>query len=54
MVKEDMAKRRNLKWAKILVGIREWKFPSSLQVVMGSSCFAIQLWWEIFAWKSEV
>ncbi|RVW12506.1 hypothetical protein CK203_082430 [Vitis vinifera] len=33
-------------WARVLVETREWQHPSSMQVVAGSSCFALQLWWE--------
>ena len=43
---ENTAERRNLKWARVLVETRGWKHPSSLQVVAGSSCYALQLWWE--------
>ena len=46
-VDEDTVERRNLQWARVLVGVRGWNFPSSLQVVVGSTCFAVQLWWEI-------
>ena len=37
----EMMECWNLQWARILVRIRKWKFPSSLQVVVGYSCFAI-------------
>ena len=42
-VDENTAERQNLKWARILVETRDWHHPSSLQVVAGSSCFALQL-----------
>ncbi|KAL6351442.1 hypothetical protein AAG906_040796 [Vitis piasezkii] len=45
-VDENTADRRNLKWARVLVETRGWQHPSSLQVVAGPSCFALQLWWE--------
>ena len=45
-VDEDTVERRNLQWARVLVGVRGWNFPSSLQVVVGSTCFVVQLWWE--------
>ena len=45
-VDENTTERRNLKWARILIETRDWHHPSSLQVVAGSSCFALQLWWE--------
>ena len=43
---ENTVERRNLKWVRILVETRGWKLPSSLQVVAGPFCFAVQLWWE--------
>ena len=43
-----------LQWARILVKIESEDLPRSLQVVMGSSCFAIQLWWEVPACLSVV
>ncbi|RVX20006.1 hypothetical protein CK203_004812 [Vitis vinifera] len=45
-VDENTAERRNLKWARVLVETRGWQHPSSLQVVAGTSCYALQLWWE--------
>ena len=46
VVDENTAERRNLKWARVLIETRDWQHPSSLQVVAGPSCFALQLWWE--------
>ena len=43
-----------LQWARILVKTEKEDLPRSLQVVMGSSCFAIQLWWEVPACLSVV
>ncbi|RVW67637.1 hypothetical protein CK203_063065 [Vitis vinifera] len=45
-VDENTAERRNLKWARVLVETSGWQHPSSLQVVAGASCYALQLWWE--------
>ena len=45
---EDMAECRNS------VEIKGRKMPTSLQVVVGSSCFTRQLWWEIPPWRCEV
>ena len=45
-VDENTAERQNLKWDRVLVETREWQHPNSLQVVDGSSCYALQLWWE--------
>ena len=53
-VDENTAERRNLKWARILVKTRGWKHPSSLQVVAGLFCFALQLWWEDEAYISTM
>ena len=46
VVDENTTECRNLQWARVLVETREWKHPSSLQAVVGSSCFTLQLWWE--------
>ena len=46
-VDEDTATFKELQWARILVKYEELEWPSSLQVVVDSSCFAIQLWWEV-------
>ena len=43
---QNTVERQNLKWARILVETRGWQHPSSFQVVVGPSCFALQLWWE--------
>ena len=54
VVDEDTSERRLLQWARILIKVRGWNFPSSLQVVVGSTSYSIQLWWETPPWKSEV
>ena len=46
-VDEDTATFKELQWARILVKYEELEWPSSLQVVVDSSCLAIQLWWEV-------
>ena len=43
---QNTVERQNLKWARILVEIKGWEHPSSLQVVASPFCFALQLWWE--------
>ena len=53
-VDDEMVERQKLQSARVLIEIKGWKFPSFLLVVMGFSCFAIQLWWEIPPWSSEV
>ncbi|RVW15130.1 hypothetical protein CK203_083331 [Vitis vinifera] len=40
---ENTTERRNLKWARVLVETSGWQHPSSLQVVAGTSCYALQL-----------
>ena len=53
-IDEDTKERQNLQCARILVAIRGWNFPSSLQLVSVSTCFAVQLWWESAPQISEV
>ena len=53
-IDENTAKHRNLKWARVLVETRGWQHPSSLQVVAGSFCYALQLWWEEKPYLSTV
>ncbi|RVW24176.1 hypothetical protein CK203_087044 [Vitis vinifera] len=45
---------RELQWARLLVKSEGLEWPSSLQVVVGYSCYAIQLWWEVQPEVSEV
>ena len=53
-VDEDTTTFKELQWAKLLVKFEGLEWPSSLQVAVGSSCYAIQLWWEVQPWVSEV
>ena len=53
-VDEDTSESKFLLWARILVKAKGWNFPSSLQVVVVSTSYAIQMWWETPPWKSEV
>ncbi|RVW64454.1 hypothetical protein CK203_061721 [Vitis vinifera] len=46
-VDEDTAKFKELKWVRLLVRSEGLEWPSSLQVAVGSVCYAIQLWWEV-------
>ncbi|RVW32631.1 putative methyltransferase PMT13 [Vitis vinifera] len=46
-VDEDMTDLNQLRWARILVKLDGRAFPASLQVVIGSPSFSIQLWCEI-------
>ena len=45
-IDEDTLRRRELQWARMLVSTGAWETPGSLQLVVGRSCVAIQLWWE--------
>ena len=53
-VDEDTAAFKELQWARLLVKSEGLEWPSSLQVVVGSSCYAIQLWWEVQPEVSKV
>ena len=44
----------NLQWARLLVKVVGKDFPTSVQLVEGSGCFSVQLWWEISPWFSQV
>ena len=43
---EDTASLSQLQWAKILVKLDGKDFPSTLQVVVDSLSFSLQLWWK--------
>lgn len=43
-----------LQLARILVKIEGKDLPKTLHLVVGSSCFAIHLWWEVLLWVSVV
>ena len=32
----------------------EREFPSSVQIVVGSGCYSLQLWWELPPWFTQV
>ena len=51
---EDTAVFKELQWARILVKSEGLEWPSSLQVVVSSSCLAIQLWLKVQPRVSEV
>ena len=53
-VDEDIVAFKELQWARILVKSKGLEWPTSLQVVVGSSCFSIQLWWEVQPRVSKV
>ena len=37
----------NFQRARLLVRVEGRDFPSSIQLVEGSGCYSIQLWWEV-------
>ena len=45
---------KELQWARLLVKSKGMEWPSSLQVVIDTTCFAIQLLWEVLPRVSEV
>ena len=51
---EDTASMAELQWAKILVKLDIRSLPSSAQVVVGSGCFSVLLWWEFPLWFVQV
>ena len=51
-VDEDTAHLRHLQWARVLVRYDGRRMPGMLKVVVGLSCFSIQLWWEVPPWFS--
>ncbi|KAL6327375.1 hypothetical protein AAG906_018977 [Vitis piasezkii] len=53
-VDENTFSMANLQWARLLVRVEGRDFPSSVQLVEGSGCYSIQLWWEVQPWYSQV
>ena len=53
-VDENTANFKELQWARLLVRSEGLEWPSSLQVAVGSLCYAFQLWWEVKPRLSEV
>ncbi|RVW97163.1 hypothetical protein CK203_030079 [Vitis vinifera] len=51
---ESTGALKELQWARILVKVEGMGGPSSLQVVIGTSCYAIQLWWEMLPRMTDV
>ena len=51
---EDTANFKELQWARLLMRSEGIEWPSSLQVAVGSFCYAFQLWWEVKPGMSEV
>ena len=43
-----------LQWARLLVKVVDKDLPTSVQLVVGSGCFSIHLWWETPPWFSQV
>ena len=53
-VDEKTVYMANLQWARLLVRVEGRDFPSSVQLVEGSGCYSMQLWWEVQPWYSQV
>ncbi|RVW43419.1 putative mitochondrial protein [Vitis vinifera] len=53
-VDESTGALKELQWARILVKVEGMGGPSSLQVVIGNTCYAIQLWWEMLPRVTDV
>ncbi|RVW64331.1 hypothetical protein CK203_047013 [Vitis vinifera] len=53
-VDESTGALKELQWARILVKLEGIEGPSSLQVVIGTTCYAIQLWWEMLPRVTDV
>ena len=53
-VDENTAKCKELRWARISVRYVGVEWLSTMQVVVGSLCYALQLWWEVKPGLSEV
>ena len=53
-VDESTGAMKELQWARILVKLEGIGGPISLQVVIGTTCYAIQLWWEMLPRVTEV
>ena len=51
-VDEDTTNFSQLQWARFLVKSDGKDLPGALNLVVGSLCFAIQLWWEVPPWVS--
>ena len=53
-VDESTGAMKELQWARILVKLEGIGGPISLQVVIGTTCYAIQLWWEMLPRVTDV
>ena len=53
-VDENMDFMAELQWARLLVKVVGKDLPTSVQLVVGSGCFSIHLWWETPPWFSQV
>lgn len=47
---DDTTHFKQLQWARLLVRTEGKDLPGSLQLVVSSLCYAIQLWWEVPPW----
>ena len=53
-VDENMDSMAELQWDRMLVKVVGRDLPTSVQIVVGSGCFSVQLWWETLPWFSQV
>ena len=53
-VDENTDSMAELQWARILVKVVGRDLPTSVQIVVGSRCFSVHLWWESPPWFSQV
>ncbi|RVX16454.1 hypothetical protein CK203_005910 [Vitis vinifera] len=53
-VDENTDAMADLQWARMLVKVVSKDLPTSVQIVVGSGCFLVQLWWETPPWFSQV
>ena len=54
VVDENTDFMAELQWARLLVKVVGRDLPTSVQLVVGSGCFSVQLWWETLPWFSQV
>ena len=53
-VDRDTALRTKTMWARLLVKLEGMDRPSVINILEGSRCFELQVWWELPSWMTEV
>ena len=51
---KDTTLRVKLFWSRILVKLKDKDKPMSINILVGSRSFELQIWWEIVPWVVEV